>query len=133
MSCAPRSTPSSGTPRLLSEEYEVNDPLDEQAITDLHHISGAGHHLLSLVSNILDLSKIEAGHMQPFYEDTHMDALVGETISMLKPILEKNRNTLTQEFKGLLGPAAPIRPWFASSCSTCSPTPPSSHLMDRSR
>ncbi len=53
---------------------------DEQEIPDLQRIHSAGKHLLTLVSDVLDLSKLEAGKMELFVEPTKIGPFVHEMI-----------------------------------------------------
>jgi len=97
---------------LASMSHELRTPLnaiigysellDEDAVTagnknasaDLRKIRGAGHHLLSLINNVLDLSKIEAGKMQLELLSFDAGDLVNETLVMVEPLLGRGRNKL---------------------------------------
>jgi len=56
-----------GYSEMLQEEAE--DVGQEDFVPDLQKIHGAGKHLLALINDILDLSKIESGKMELFVED----------------------------------------------------------------
>ena len=60
----------------------------------MNKILGAGKQLLGLINSILDLSKIEAGKMELYLETFSVPALVDEVTAVVKPLLEKNGNTL---------------------------------------
>src|SRR5215475_12747019 len=75
-------------------EEEAADLDQKTFIPDLQKINGAGKHLMSLISNILDLSKIEAGKMDLYLENFEIIPMIKEIIATVKPLIEKNANTL---------------------------------------
>jgi signal transduction histidine kinase/CheY-like chemotaxis protein len=90
-----------GYSELLHEEAE---DLDQDAfLPDLEKINSAGKHLLGLINNILDLSKIEAGKMGVLIEDFEVAALIGEVQSVIQPLMAKNANTLVVDCAPELG------------------------------
>ena len=68
---------------------------DEALAGDLGRIFNAGHHLLTLIDDILDLSKIEAGKMQLFEEWFSIPDLVNDVADTIRPLLERNGNRLS--------------------------------------
>ncbi|MGL6341301.1 MAG: response regulator [Waterburya sp.] len=81
-----------GYSEMLIEEAE--DMGQDDFVPDLQKIHGAGKHLLSLINDILDLSKIEAGRMELYLETFEIKSLINETVSMIQPLIEQNKNTL---------------------------------------
>jgi signal transduction histidine kinase/CheY-like chemotaxis protein len=81
-----------GYSEMLQEEAE--DSGNTEAVPDLRKIHGAGKHLLALINDILDLSKIEAGKMELFLETFEVRHLVDEVRSTIHPMIEKNGNVL---------------------------------------
>jgi signal transduction histidine kinase/CheY-like chemotaxis protein len=61
---------------------------------DLDKISAAGKHLLALINDILDLSKIEAGKMELYLESFDVAEMIDEVASTIQPLVRDNDNTL---------------------------------------
>src|SRR6059058_6121051 len=70
---------------------------------DLEKINSAGRHLLALINDILDLSKIEAGKMDLFLESFDVAKMIDEVASTIRPMVAKNANTLHIERVANLG------------------------------
>ena len=81
-----------GYSEMLQEEAE--DLGEEAFIPDLQKVNAAGKHLLGLINDILDLSKIEAGRMDLFLETFEVGQLVRDVEAIVQPLMEKNGNTL---------------------------------------
>jgi len=81
-----------GYSEMLEEEASERG-LDELA-PDLARIRLAGRHLLALISDVLDLSKIEAGRMQLAVDEFDLAALVAEVEATVRPLVEANGNLL---------------------------------------
>ncbi len=91
-----------GYSELLEEEAEENGWQDNVA-QDLQKIHSAGRHLLKLINDILDISKIEAEKMELFYEPCDIPALMEDVVMTIKPVLEKNHNSLLVKCEEELG------------------------------
>jgi GAF domain-containing protein len=81
-----------GYSEMLQEEAEETDA--EAFLPDLQRINSAGKHLLGLINDILDLSKIEAGRMDLFLETFNVSDLVRDVEAIVQPLMDKNGNTL---------------------------------------
>ena len=90
-----------GYSEMVREQAE-DDGLVDYA-QDLSRIQEAGSHLLSLISNILDLSKIEAGRIELQYETVELDAFIADLVTMVRPEMAVNHNNLLLERVGTLG------------------------------
>ncbi|MEG5135937.1 MULTISPECIES: PAS domain S-box protein [unclassified Microcoleus] len=90
-----------GYSEMLKEDAE--DLGHEDFIPDLHKIQTAGKHLLSLISDILDISKIEAGRMELYLETFNPVNLIEDVVSTIESLVEKNSNKFEVNYVGDLG------------------------------
>ena len=81
-----------GYSELLLELAE--DLEQDEFEPDLEKIHSAGRHLLALINDILDLSKIEAGKMEVFFETFELAKIVKDVGTTIVPVAKKNGNTL---------------------------------------
>jgi len=81
-----------GYSEILMEDAQ--DKGQEDFIPDLQKIHASGNHLLNLINNILDLSKIESGKMDLFLESFGISRVIDDVVSTIRPLVEKNANTL---------------------------------------
>ncbi len=84
-----------GYSEMLQEEAE--DLGQSHLSADLEKIRTAGKHLLAIINDILDLSKIEAGKMQLYLENFDVAGLIQDVAVTIKPLVEKNNNALRLE------------------------------------
>jgi adenylate cyclase len=75
----------------------------EKALEPLRRVNAAGTHLLSLINEVLDLSKIEAGKLELNPERVDLPRLIDEVIGTAGQLAEKNRNRLVVEAQQNLG------------------------------
>ncbi len=93
-----------GYSELLEEEFQ--DRGDGVHIPDVQRIQSAAKHLLSLINNMLDLSKIEAGKMELFLEEFDLQEVIEEAVLSVLPLLERGGNTFVRSYpagEGTLG------------------------------
>lgn len=75
------------------------DDLSEEHITSLGEIRTASNHLLQLIDEILDLSKIEAGRIDLSIQDIHPVPMIQEVLALTKPMAESHNITLTSQIQ----------------------------------
>ena len=81
-----------GYSEMLQEEAE--DLGQQSFLPDLQKINTAGRHLLELINDVLDLSKIEAGRMDLFLETFSIKSVVGDVATTIGTLISKNKNVL---------------------------------------
>ena len=81
-----------GYSEMLEEETHELGKVEN--VKDLQKIQGAGKHLLSLINDVLDLSKIEAGRMGVHLETFDISQMIEEMVTTLHPAVAKNSNTI---------------------------------------
>ncbi len=81
-----------GYSELLQEE--AVDLGYDDLVPDLERIRMAGNHLLTLINDILDLSKIEAGKMELYLGTFGVQSLIEHVVNTVQPLIEKNNNVL---------------------------------------
>ena len=82
-----------GYSEMLMEEHE--NPAEKSLTDDLKKIHSSGNHLLSLINDILDLSKVEAGKMERYIESVDVASLVNDVKATVRPLVEKSGNTFS--------------------------------------
>jgi signal transduction histidine kinase/DNA-binding response OmpR family regulator len=93
---------------LLADE--AYGPLNDRQRRYVEHIHTGGKHLLTLISDILDLSKIEAGRMELTNESLRVESIFGEVLSVMRPLADKKSQSLSKNSQpGLLVRADSVR------------------------
>ena len=91
-----------GYSEMLKEEAE-DMGAGETMGPDLDRIRGAGKHLLSLINDVLDLSKIESGKMELYVEDVDLPATLEDVVGTVMPLVERTGSRLETDFAPDLG------------------------------
>ena len=90
-----------GYSEMLLEDVEASG--QKEFIPDLQKIAASGQHLLSLINEILDLSKIEAGKMDLYLESLDVKRMIEEVLSTIQLLAEQNENDLKVQWGDNLG------------------------------
>jgi len=90
-----------GYSEMLQEEFE--DEGQDQYLADIGKIRTAGKHLLSLINDILDLSKIEAGRMDLLLERFDVGEMLRETVATAQPLMDAQGINFETRFADDLG------------------------------
>jgi signal transduction histidine kinase/CheY-like chemotaxis protein len=81
-----------GYSELLKEEAEEGG--QDDFVPDLDRILGSGRHLLGLINDVLDLSKVEAGRMEIVAEDFEIEPLLADVAATVQPLVTRRHNDL---------------------------------------
>jgi signal transduction histidine kinase/FixJ family two-component response regulator len=84
-------------------EEETQELGEAQNVQDLRKIQTAGKHLLALINDVLDLSKIEAGKMELHLESFEISLMIDEMVATFQAAVAKNSNTLQLHLAESLG------------------------------
>jgi len=90
-----------GYSQMLQEE--AKDAGQEDFLPDLAKIENAGKHLLGLINDVLDLSKIEAGRMTMYFEDVNIAGMIAEVRGIIEPLAAKNGNRFVVDCPASIG------------------------------
>jgi signal transduction histidine kinase len=88
-----------GVSEMLREDAEAA----KQDLEPLDRVLGAGRHLLALINDILDLSKIEAGRMELQLETFPLAPLIADVVKTIEPLAAKNANQVAVNSDGAIG------------------------------
>jgi signal transduction histidine kinase len=88
-----------GVSEMLREDAEAA----KQDTEPLDRVLGAGRHLLALINDILDLSKIEAGRMELQLESFALAPLIADVVKTIEPLAAKNANQVRVKCDGAIG------------------------------
>lgn len=90
-----------GYSEMLQEEYE--ELTAEEILDDLHKINASGKHLLSLINDVLDLSKIESGKMEIFNETFDILKMMQDVLVTVDVLIKRKQNCLVFQPNDNLG------------------------------
>jgi PAS domain S-box-containing protein len=90
-----------GYAEILHEEAE--DRGLQEFVPDLSRIRSSGRHLLALINDVLDLSKIEAGKMELYLEEFSLRQVIEDVAATVAPLVARNSNTLQLQVSDELG------------------------------
>jgi PAS domain S-box-containing protein len=90
-----------GYTEMMQEEAEDNG--HDEYVPDLKKVHSSAKHLLALINDVLDLSKIEAGKMDLYLETVEVQPLIDDVVSVVAPLVEKKANKLSLSLGPNLG------------------------------
>ncbi len=118
-----------GVTEMLRED--ARDLEREDEFEPLDRVLGAGRHLLALINDILDLSKIEAGRMELHLEAFAVVPLIEDVAKTIEPMAGRNGNRIKLDCVPDSARCTPTRPGSGRRCSTLPATPTSSRRTGR--
>ncbi|HDN28020.1 MAG TPA: response regulator [Thioploca sp.] len=84
-------------------EEESIDMAQEELVNDVQKIYAAAKHLLSLINEVLDISKIEAGKMELFIESFDLAQVISDVVATIKPLVQQNSNIFEVKYDESIG------------------------------
>jgi adenylate cyclase len=88
-----------GVTEMLREDADAL----KQDVEPIDRVLGAGRHLLALINDILDLSKIEAGRMELNLDSFALRPLIDDMVNTIKPLAAKNGNLVVVHYDAKIG------------------------------
>jgi len=92
-----------GFSEILIEEADDLVEGSDVFVPDLERIQGAGKHLLNLINDVLDISKIEAGKMDVYFESFDLAEMLTDVTNTITPLIETNANQFIPPGEASLG------------------------------
>ena len=90
-----------GYTEILQEDARDRGEID--IVPDLQKVHGASYHLLDLINNLFDLSRIQSSQMELYIETFDIAPMVQDVVFTISPLLEKQSNILKVEYDNALG------------------------------
>jgi len=90
-----------GYTEMMQEEAEDNG--HDEYVPDLKKVHSSAKHLLALINDVLDLSKIEAGKMDLYLETVEVQPLIDDVVAVVAPLVDKKANRLSLNMGPNLG------------------------------
>ncbi len=90
-----------GYSEMIAED--MDDEGQGEHVPDLNKINASGKHLLALINDVLDLSKIEAGRMDLYLEHFEVRQLLEDVVATVTPLVEEKSSRLVTRFESNLG------------------------------
>ena len=88
-----------GYSEMLKEEIEDGGDIDIEDLTpDLERIESAGKHLLALINDILDISKVESGKMTLHFESVMLRPVLEDVLATAQPLIDAKQNELIVDY-----------------------------------
>jgi PAS domain-containing protein len=100
----------------LADAEEIYGELTSKQKNALDKINTASQHLLDLINDILDLSKIEAGKMPVYLEEVRLRQVLGELAEAVEPLVREKDLAFDLEVDEGIPPCSPIAPSSSRSC-----------------
>ena len=86
-----------------TEMLQEDQPQDSTTAADLENIRSASKHLLSLIDDVLDIAKIEAGRMALHLDTFEVEPVVNDVVRTVEPLMRNNGNHLELDMQRALG------------------------------